>query len=391
MSERLRALIVDANGWGGWKAVTSETIVRGVLGLTRAEQLPPFLRSFNLVKRTVRDRYSALSYAMDWRDALLAEPRIDATVCNLLNLVEYTRCRRALREYPLVIILHSATGDSMGMLRRTASWFQRRRGKLVVFVGNEYNLLEEKIAFIRDTGADYVASQLPIASARWLYSECTDAEVLAMPHALNPVLYQPRSIERDIDVGFVGADYPFYIGDRERARIVDYFRRHGVERGLRTDIRATNMPRERWAEFLSGCKGAIGAEAGTYYLDRSGTLIPEVEAYVRSRRDVTFDEVFDRFFQNRTIEMSGKAISSRHFEPIGTKTCQMLLEGCYNGILKPDEHYIAIRKDLSNVDDAIGRFCDPAYRTVITEQAYAFVMAAHTYAHRVAQLLDRIG
>ena len=72
------------------------------------------------------------------------------------------------------------------------------------------------------------------------------------------------------------------------------------------------------------------------------------------------------------------------------KTCQLLLEGNYNGILKADEHYIAIRKDLSNIDKAIARFRDTDHRTRIAERAYDFVMAEHTYRHRVEKLLRTV-
>jgi hypothetical protein len=391
MSGRVRTLLLDANGWGGWKAVASETLLGGVLGVTRPEQLPAGLRDRPFVRRVLRSRYAGLSYAMDWRDAFMADPGIDATVCNILNLVEYARCRPKLRDYPLIIVLHSATGDSMDMLRRTASWFQGRRGKLVVFVGNEYNLLDDKIGFIRETGAEYVASQLPRQSAEWLYAECAGTAVVTMPHALNPALYHPRpEVPRALDIGFVGADYPFFIGDRDRADVLDFFQRHGLERGLTTDIRTVNMPRERWAEFLCGCRAVIGAEAGTRYLDRSGTLIPAVEHYVRAHPQATFEEVFDRFFRHRPVVMSGKAISSRHFEPIGTLTCQLLLEGDYNGILQADEHYIALKPDLSNVADALARFRDPGYRTDMTRRTREYVLAEHTYARRVRQLLEAV-
>ena len=391
MSGRIRTLILDANGWGGWKAVASETVVRGMLGVSGPEQLPPALRRIPLAQRVLRDRYAGLSYAIDWRDAFVADPGLDADVCNIINLVDYARCRSRIRDYPLVIVLHSATGDSMGILRRTASWFQSRRGKLVVFVGNEYNLLDEKIGFIRETGAEYVGSQLPIDSARWLYGECKRAAVLAMPHALNPALYRPRpDVPRTLDIGFVGADYPLFIGDRDRTTVLEFFQRHGGELGLTTDIRTVNIPRERWAEFLCTCRAVIGAEAGTRYLDRSGTLIPAVEEYLRSRPEATFEEVFDRFFRDRTPGVPGKAISSRHFEPIGTLTCQILLEGHYNGILTADEHYIALKRDLSNMGEALDRFRDTGYRDAMTRRAREYVLAEHTYAHRVRQLLAAV-
>jgi spore maturation protein CgeB len=89
--------------------------------------------------------------------------------------------------------------------------------------------------------------------------------------------------------------------------------------------------------------------------------------------------------------VSGKAISSRHFEPIGTKTCQLLLEGNYNDILTAGEHYIPIRKDYSNLTDALGKFMDDDYRRAITERAYEYVMSNHTHNHRIAHMLDQLG
>jgi hypothetical protein len=181
-----------------------------------------------------------------------------------------------------------------------------------------------------------------------------------------------------------------FIGDRDRASVLEFFQRHGAELGLTTDIRTANIPRERWAEFLCTCRAVIGAESGTRYLDRSGTLIPAVEEYLRSRPEATFDEVFDRFFRDRTPGVSGKAISSRHFEPIGTLTCQLLLEGHYNGILTADEHYIALRRDLSNMDEALDRFRDTGYREAMTQRTREYVLAEHTYARRVRQLLAAV-
>jgi hypothetical protein len=68
--------------------------------------------------------------------------------------------------------------------------------------------------------ADYVCTQLPIGSARWLYATCAGTEVVPMPHALNPALYRPGEPDRRLDIGFVGALYPSFIGDVDRTRLI---------------------------------------------------------------------------------------------------------------------------------------------------------------------------
>src|SRR3546814_21071578 len=84
----------------------------------------------------------------------------------------------------------------------------------------------------------------------------------------------------------------------------------------------------------------------------------------------------------------GKCISSRHFDAIGTATCQILLEGRYNDILTPDVHYIRLASDLSNISEVMGTFRDERRRLEITEAARAHVMDGPTYAHRAGAVSD---
>src|SRR5690606_13486558 len=166
--------------------------------------------------------------------------------------------------------------------------------------------------------------------------------------------------------------------------LIEWFETHGRSRGLVVDVRRQRVSREQWNRFLNGCKAVIGAESGTYYLNERGHVLDRARAYnLRENRSATFEEVYERFFANQPREVSGKSISSRHFEPIGTRTCQILLEGRYNDILRPNEHYIPVKRDLSNLDEALDRFRDERTRRRITEDAYEYVMGHHTYAHRV--------
>src|SRR5256885_2615865 len=195
-------------------------------------------------------------------------------------------------------------------------------------------------------------------------------------------------MSRTIDIGFVGDLYDRLIGDQERTRIVQFFSEHGAACGLRCDIRGARMPRDEWAHYLNSCRGVIGAESGTYYLQRTGEPLNCAKSYLKQQPTAPFDAVYSRCFSGPGPFLNGKAISSRHFEPIGTRTCQLLVEGRYNGILEADRHYIAVRRDLSNIDDAIARFKDSAYRADITDRAYEHVLSSHTYAHRVRALVE---
>jgi hypothetical protein len=259
---------------------------------------------------------------------------------------------------------------------------------LLTFFGNEYTRMPEKIAFARDSGSDFIASQLPLAAARWLYVDCPEARILAAPAALNPHRYFPLDQPRDTDIGFRGDLYPLSIGDQERTRILEYFRLHGEDHGLRTDIVYLREAGERWQRFLNRCNGIVGAESGTYYLERDDATEQAVKAWLQGHPDTDFAALHARFFARHPRPVSGKAISSRHFEAIGTRTAQILLEGAYNDILEPDRHYFCVRKDLSNVAEVTERFADPVERGRIADAAYALAHDSHTYAHRAASLLQ---
>lgn len=334
-----------------------------------------------------RNAYGSLSYVIDWLDAFRRAPRLDVTCCNIMNLAEWPRARRLIATAPLVVVLHSAAGDELSVIERFRSALCARRGRLLVFFGNEYTLMPAKIGFAQAVAADCIASQLPPDAANWLYAACERSRVLHAPAALNPARFRPLGLVRDVDLGFRGDLYPFSIGDDERTRILEHFRLQGERLGLRVDIRYERVPGTQWNECLNRWHGIVGAESGTYFLERDDATEARVRSYLAQHPAATFEEIRGEFFASHPRPMSGKAISSRHFEPIGARTAQVLLDGHYNGILRADEHYFAVARDLSNVEDVIARYRDPAERARVIESAWSLAMSAHTYEHRVADLV----
>jgi len=387
----VKTLIIDANGFG-WRAIVSDTVFRGVLRLSE-RRIPSQLMRCSFVNRILQDRYRNLGYIADWRSAFRDDPRLNVTVCNICNLVEFYGTLREIREYDLIIILHSATGDSIDILNFAAHALRRRRAPIMLFLGNEYSLLQEKVHFIQEASVDFICSQLPHAAAAWLYTHCTAARILLAPHALNSAVYTPQfAARRSVDIGFRGALYHNIIGDMERTLLIDYVRQgRGYAARFSRDIGTDTMPQDGWLYFLRSCKGIVGAESGSYYLQRTGSAVECARKLLQGTPSASFDHVYQTCFACARDFVNGKAVSSRHFEPIGTQTCQVLIEGFYNGILHANEHYIAVKRDLSNVDEALQAFDDVGHRQRIAVNAFDHVMSAHTYRHRVVDLLQRVG
>jgi hypothetical protein len=380
------------------------------------------------------------SYYLDWLEAFERSPLFAVTTFNLFRRNQRHAAIRAIREAELVVALHACSADTLDYIKPLSPALKARRGRLLMLIGNEYNLpwarLGEKRDFVSEVGADYVGTQLPLETGRWLYAD-TGATVLALPHALNETAFRPEKpdLSRPIDIGGRSARYPAFIGDDERNRIHELFARLGPSAGMRVDIdTASRLDRPGWAMFLNDCRGTIGTEAGSWYLERDDWTVLEIRNFFRARAgpgafradgafhalcrrlpyrvktwltrllkvspirheafddgETSFAEIEARFFAGRPrCPVYSKCISSRHFDAAGTATCQILVRGRYNDILAADEHYIPLDTDFANIDEVVARFRDPMERGRIANAAYMLANERHTYRHRTARLHEAL-
>ena len=87
-----------------------------------------------------------------------------------------------------------------------------------------------------------------------------------------------------IDLGARSFRYPVYLGDDQRNRVYDLFADLGPAAGLRVDIsNDRRLGRAEWADFLNECRGTIGSEAGTWYLERDDRTALAIRDFLRAR------------------------------------------------------------------------------------------------------------
>ena len=381
--DRPRAVIFHASSVPTGRLRVLVDTVRARLGNSEA-WVPPALRADRRVRFLLGNQYRILSYVLDWREAWEASSDVDTALIDVNDALAMARAPRQLREADLVVVLHSATGYNLRRIRLMERALQRRKAPLLLFFGNEYMRLAEKIAFAKSVSAEFIGSQLQLESARWLYVE-SGATVLSLPAALNPELYRPLGRPRDVDIGFRGDsyDHAHALGDVERTSILQQVKALGPGLGLTVDIEYGRVDRHIWTALLNRWQGIAGAESGTYYLERDDRTRQQVIEFLRQQPTADWAAVRSRFFEGRPIQHSGKAISSRHFEALGTETVQVLVEGRYNDILQPDLHYLAVRPDLANLEEVLRRFSDESLRRSIARRGRELALSAHTYQHRV--------
>lgn len=337
---------------------------------------------------------ATLSYQHGWPRHLSRDPRYECTVANLQDRSWASRFRRSAlrwRRFDAIVLLHSVFSNSCAL---TGWAFEAVRGNAapkVFFIGNEYKLMPEKMAFCEALGVRLLVTQSHSPRVQSLYRDRLGCAVVGIPNTgWDPDVFRCERLraDRPIDLGYRSLASPLFLGHNERVEMMEAFREGAARHNLSVDfsLRVEDRFNERgWAAFLNSCKGQIGTEAGGDYFELSDQTRLGVNAYLETHPDATIEEVRTRFFREYKDPVPIRILSSRNVEAAATRTVQLLLEGEYGGYLQPGDHYIPVRPDFSNVDEAIRQFKDEAHCRAITERAYDLVNQHLTFA----KLLDR--
>ena len=372
----------------------------------------------------------------------MAAPEFSCTVYNIFTGAGRRAARKACATADLIIILHSCNADTLHYAQHMTTALQNRRGKLLSFVGNELNMpwapLSAKIAWLKTIRADFVATQLLQEAGDYLYAS-TGAKIAAVPHALNPAAFPPGppGAQRPTDIGGRSFRYSAFLGDDDRNRIFAYFANTKFDPPLNLDLSHEHrFDRDGWSRFLQSCKATIATEAGSFYTMPTDDRVIAVQNYLRQQQGggltigagsrlhllaqklpygvkqiiwkilragpikheaqtaecIDASAIHEKFFQNTPRPpVYTKAISSRHFDAIGTGTVQIMFPGRYNDILRPGAHYLELHPDFSNINDVLAQLRDQAACDQLTARARADILAAHTYTHRATQVARWVG
>ncbi len=191
---------------------------------------------------------------------------------------------------------------------------------------------------------------------------------------------------RTVDIGYRAWKAQPWLGQHGylKTQIAERFQEDSVEKGLSVDIslrEEDTFLSDSWYQFLLMCKYTIGVEGGASILDRDGAIYRETEKYLEHNPLASFDEVEEHCFAGLDGTLSLFAISPRHLEACATRTCQILVEGEYNGILYPGVHYIELKSDFSNLDEVLDIIKQDHLRNKITEQAFDDIVKSRRFTY----------
>jgi hypothetical protein len=295
-----------------------------------------------------------------------------------------------------VVLLHSVFSNAQVLEGRCLAAVKRLPQPKAFFIGNEYKLMPEKMRFCEELPAALVVSQSSSSAVHRLYRERLGCPVVGIPNSgLDASLFKPctEPDTRPIDLGYRAQDAPPYLGHTERRDIAEYFSRSAGRLGLSVDISLEASDRlgvADWARFLNRCKGQLGTEAGGDFFELTDETRTRVNAHLVQHPGVGFEEIWRQYFAAYRDPTPLRIISSRHVEAAGTRTVQMLFEGHYDGYFVPDVHYIPLKKDLSNADEAVAKFLDRGTRSAVADRAYELVRSELTYERLIGRFADAL-
>jgi len=200
--------------------------------------------------------------------------------------------------------------------------------------------------------------------------------------------------QRRFDIVYRATHLPYWFGSHGQLKheLGEVVASRARARGLRVDISTQQKDTilgRRWFEFLASGRCVIGCESGSSVLDRRGEVRAAVQAILTAHPGLSFDELSRRM----PAGWDGHAffaISPRHLEAVVTRTCQILVEGEYDGIFVPHEHYIPLRRDLSNVDDVLDACRDTAHVQQVADRAYRdiYLSGQNSYRELASRILE---
>lgn len=250
--------------------------------------------------------------------------------------------------------------------------------------------------FINDFAINHVFSVAPASEWKKIYSSVDFNKTLfhtVLTGYLDDTTLQRinqlalASKERPIDIGYRAWHAEAWLGRRGllKTKIAQLFNEAAKTKSLKIDISTCDKDTfkgDDWFKFLLSCQYTIGVEGGASILDHDGTIREQTTAYLADHPEASFDQVEAACFPGRDGELSLFSLSPRHLEACATRTCQILVEGHYNGILIPGRHYIELKQDFSNLEQVIAKIESQEEWQQITERAYQEVVASGLFTYR---------
>lgn len=295
-----------------------------------------------------------------------------------------------------VLLIHNTVSYNVDNLRSLDKFlpitFDKFEGVKVLFKQDENFRFAELDQYINDIGFDIVYTCLPSDALPKIYPKSISAckFIRMLTGYVTPALRSLNSAleGRPIDIGYRGSIQPLSFGRLayEKRKIGDDIQSLLANKGIKLDISSRWEDRKggaEWFDFLASCKATLGAESGASVFDLYGNLQERCRKAEKSLGPFREDHLYAESYLAHLKDLEGvinyNQISPRHFEATATRTLQLLYPGSYSEILEAGKHYFPLKRDYSNLGEALDILLDDTRRSEIVNRAYDEVLLKQDY------------
>lgn len=264
----------------------------------------------------------------------------------------------------------------------------------VLFIQDEYEGTEIARQWMDRIGFDLVYTCVPLDEVEKVYPRARFPRTRFL-NTLTGYVPEQSYIEtlalplraRTLRLAYRGRELPPIYGQlgHEKYVIGARMKQETQARNIPADIEVAGEKRlygDDWYRFLGSARATLGTESGSTIFDEDGQLKRAITDYQAQHKNAGFQQVFEALLKPYEGNVRMNQISPKIFEAISLRTALVLFDGDYSGVVKPDVHYIPLRKDFSNLDDVFSKLEDLSYLEHLTERAYHEVVASGRYSYQ---------
>ena len=287
--------------------------------------------------------------------------------------------------------------------RPTFDWLADVGTSKIAFPQDEYNHAHVLDDWLADLGVDVVCSVFgpehrellyPRLSATARFEKCLTGYVDELDVTRHAAVVLPHD-RRGLDLAYRAHALTARFGrlGQLKQTVADAVAPPARAAGLRIDV--STDPRDavlgdRWFPFVASARAVLGSESGASAIDRRGELVAAERTMLAEQPGLDFAD-FDAAMPAGWDGQLPGSVGPRHLEAAAARTCQVLVEGGYDGVLEPDVHYLPVRPDGSNAGAVVERLADHNLVEATATRAYADLVLSGRYGYSaLAAQLERV-
>lgn len=306
----------------------------------------------------------------------------------------FTKKHSCLNYYDAIVVHYSVRLPRGDLDSVTQERLRNFHGKKLLFLQDEYENTNRTKCIMKSVKFDVVFSVVPPHSLESIYpkSEFDSTKFVNnltgyVPDEMIKQLGDlPPASKRPITLAYRGRKLSIRYGRLgfEKISIGQKVKNYCVQNKISHDIEWDEHSRiygKSWYEFIASAKAMLGTESGSNVFDWDGDLEQSIDRYRKRVPNASDEYIFSNIIDEHEIDGLMNQVSPKVFEMAAAKTVMVLFEGYYSGILEPWEHFFPLKKDLSNMEEAVNFLRNDALVDLMTFRAYEHIVLSNKYSY----------